>query len=212
MIHRNRLLNGASVVALLAVLNFYTHTASATTIGFDDLTDNGFGTPIANGYQGLNWTNWSVLDTAAFTSFFGPSGATPGTVSPPNVAFNANGGEAIFSDSSPFTLNSADLTAFWRDSLEVTVTGLLNGVVEDTITLALSATAPTLETFNWTDINEVDIAASGGTHHAGYSGSGTQVALDNLTIVSTPEPSSLAIVGAGLAGLGIARRRRRKAV
>ena len=126
MTHRNRLLNGASVVALLAGLSFYTHTAGATTIGFDDLTDAGFGTPITNGYQGLNWTNWSVLNTAAFTSFFGPSGATPGTVSPPNVAFNPTGGEAIFSQSSPFTLNSADLTAFWRDNLQVTVTGLLN--------------------------------------------------------------------------------------
>jgi hypothetical protein len=204
------------VVALLAGLNFYTHIARATTIGFDDLTDNWFGTPITNGYQGLNWTNWSVLNTADFTTFFGPSGATPGTVSPPNVAFNADGGEAIFSESSPFTLNSADLTAFWRDNLQVTVTGLLNGVVEHTITLALSATAATLETFNWTDINEVDLVGSGDTDHAGYSGSGTQVALDNLTIttgvVSNPEPSSLAIVGAGLAGLGLAHRRRRKAV
>ena len=82
--------------------------------------------------------------------------------------------------------------------------------------LALSATAATLETFNWTDINEVDFVGSGGTHHSGYSGSGTQVALDNLTIttgvISNPEPSSLAIVGAGLAGLGLAHRRRRKAV
>ena len=39
--------------------------------------------------------------------------------------------------------------------------------------------------------------------------------MDNLTIttgvVTTPEPSTLAILGAGLAGLGVVRRRRRKA-
>jgi hypothetical protein len=206
---------------LLAGASIYIHPAVALTITFDDLTDTslGFGgTAIANGYQGLNWTNWSVLNTALFaTNFLSglPSGALPGTVSPPNVAYNPTGGEAIFSSSTPFTFNSADLTALWNDNLQVTVTGLLDGVTKDTITLSPSATAATLETFNWANINEVDLLASGGTQHVGYSGAGTQVVLDNLTIttsqVATPEPSTLAILGAGLAGLGVLRRRRKAA-
>ena len=218
MINRPTLLNSAPALALLAGASLYVQPAAATLITFDDLTDTsgGFGgTPIANGYQGLNWTNWNVLNTAGFTTNFGPNGGQSGTVSPPNVAYNPTGGEAIFSSTTPFTLNSADLTAFWNDGLQVTVTGLLGGVAKDTTTVTLSATAPTLETFNFANINEVDLLASGGTQHVGYSGAGTQVALDNLTIttsqVTTPEPSSLAIVGSGLAGLGLARRRRKAA-
>jgi PEP-CTERM motif len=87
----------------------------------------------------------------------------------------------------------------------------MNGVAIFNTTFAASATAPTLETFNWAGINEVDVSTAGGTPHAGYSGSGTQVAMDNLTITTAPEPSTLSIIGAGLAGLGLARRRRKVA-
>jgi len=219
MINRTTLLNSASALALLAGASFHIQPVAAMTIGFDDLTDasGGFGgTPIGSGYNGLTWTNWNVLNTADFTTNFGPSGATPGTVSAPNIAYNPDGGEAIFSSplASPFTLNTADLTAFYNDNLQVTVTGKLGGVTKDTETVTLSATAATLETFSFADINEVDLLVTGsGTHHSGYSGAGTQVAMDNLTIttgvVTTPEPSTLAILGAGLAGLGVVRRRRR---
>ena len=220
MVH-HILRSGAAALALFAGAGVLIQPAAALTITFDDVADTsgGFGgTPIPNGYQGLNWTNWNLLNTALFTTNFlggAPSGALPGTVSPPNVAYNPAGGEAIFSSSTPFTFNSADLTALWNDNLQVTITGLLDGVTKDTITLSPSATAATLETFNWANINEVDLLASGGTQHVGYSGAGTQVALDNLTIttsqVTTPEPSTLAILGAGLAWLGVLRRRRKAA-
>jgi len=86
MINRTTLLNSASALALLAGASFHIQPVAAMTIGFDDLTDasGGFGgTPIASGYNGLTWTNWNVLNTADFTTNFGPSGATPGTVSAP---------------------------------------------------------------------------------------------------------------------------------
>jgi hypothetical protein len=218
MINRIKLLNSVSALALLAEVSFSTQPAAALTITFDDLADTsaGFGgTPIANGYQGLNWTNWNTLNTADFTANFGPNGAQPGTVSQTNVAYNPTGGEAIFSAASPFTLNSFYLTAVWQDDLPVTVTGLLGGIVEDTETVTPLATGPTLETFNWADISEVEILPGIGTNHSGYSGSGTQVSIDNLTLtptITTPEPSTLAILGAGLAGLSVVRRRRREAV
>jgi hypothetical protein len=203
MINRTTLLNSASALALLAGASFYIQPAAALTIGFDDLTDNGTGTPIASPYQGLNWTNWYVLNTPDFTNNIGggwfgvgPNGAAAGTVSQPNVAYNGFGDEAIFSNN-PFTLNSANLTAFWNDGLQVTVTGKLAGVTEFHIILALSATTPTLEMFNWANINEVDLlVTASGTHHTGYSGgAGTQVALDNLTITPTvPAP----LIGRGL--------------
>ncbi len=47
----------AGVFALSAV------GARATVITFDDLTDNGSGTPIADGYSGLDWSGIYVLNT-----------------------------------------------------------------------------------------------------------------------------------------------------
>jgi len=199
-----------SALALLAGLSFYVQPVAATTITFDDLSDNGLGTAIVNGYQGLNWTNWFVLNTPLFTAQVGPNGAAAGTVSPPNIAFNGFGDLAIFSNN-VFTLNSADFTAFWRDNLQVTVVGKLNGITTNTIIFGVSATAPTLEIFNWAGINEVDVSTAGGIHHAPYTGEGTEVVMDNLVIttpvIPTPEPSTLLIVGTGLVVLCLARRR-----
>jgi hypothetical protein len=214
--NRARLLNRVCALALLAGASFYVQPAVALTTGFDDLTDTsaGFGgTPIANGYQGLNWTNWSVLNTADAAAIFGPSGATPGTVSTPNVAYNADGQEAIFSSTTPFNLNSAYLTSVWNDNLQVTITGKLNGVTKDVATFTLSATLATLETFNFGDINEVDLLVTvAGTPHSGYSGAGTQVALDNLTISAVPLPAALPLFATGLGTLGLLGwRRKRKA-
>jgi hypothetical protein len=197
-------LTGVSAVALLAGTGLLARPASAELITFDDLAPCG-SCAIANGYAGLDWTNWDYL-TGADLPF---SGYDPGTVSKPNVAFNGFGAEAIFSDNT-FTLNSAYMTAAWRDNLSVTVTGLLNNVVVDTKTFLLSATTPTLETFGWSGINKVELTATGGTKHVGYTGTGTQVAVDNL-LINAPEPGTLALLGAGLAGLGVVRRRRKPA-
>ena len=164
MIYPKIVLSSATALALLAGMGFLIQPAAATTITFDDLTDvsGGFGgTPIPNGYQGLNWTNWNVLNTTDFTANVGANGAQAGTVSPPNVAYDVFGDLAIFSNN-PFTFNSVDMTAIWRDNLQVTVTGKLGGVTQFSTTLTLSATAPALETFNWANIDEVDVLPSRG--------------------------------------------------
>lgn len=226
MMNRRSLPVVISALALTLLAGASLQPAAALTITFDDLSDTsgGFGgTSIVNGYQGLNWTNWNVLNTADATSIFGANGAAAGTVSPPNVAYNPDGGEAIFSSSTSFEFDSADLTAVWNQGMSVTVTGLLNGTTKDQAVLSPdpSATSATLYTFDWSGINEVDILPSGGSPYSGYSGSGTQLALDNLTITpgtaTVPEPSigalfgSLVIAGVGLAGFGQARRRHKPA-
>ena len=74
------------------------------------------GTPIGNGYGGLNWNNWYVLDTSIYGN--GVNGYAHGLVSSPNVAYNSFGGPATFSAASgAFTLDSFYLTAAWNNNL-----------------------------------------------------------------------------------------------
>ena len=181
-----------------------------TTLTFDDI---GCGIcAVPNGYGGLNWNNFYALNTTSEP----PSGYHPGTTSGQYVAFNGSGVPAsVTQGSDPFAFNSGQFTAAWNDNLNLDVTGLVGGVPTYFASYILSATAPTLLTFNWANLSEVDFISSGGTQHSGYDqGSGTQFALDDLTINSSavPEPASAALLGTGLVGLyGVIRRRRESA-
>jgi hypothetical protein len=186
-------------------------TASAEVINFDDLTDNGSGTPITGVYHGLTWSNFYVLNTTLYP--INPSGYQNGTVSAPNVAYNGFG-DAAMTMGSVFDFNSAYFTAAWNDGLDITIVGKLGGVTEDTTTFTVDTSGPTLETFNWTNIDELDFSSAGGVNH-GYSGAGTQFALDDMTINGTtvPEPHLLLFLIVGLACMvGVQRWRLAKNV
>jgi hypothetical protein len=198
-----------SLSAVLAVLMLGGRPAWATTvITFDDLSDGGGGTPISSPYQGLDWTNFGVLNTPDFTVNDGPNGYANGTVSGPNVAYNESG-TAAMTTGTPFTFNSAYFTAAWNDGLTIDITGKLGGVTEDTTSFVVNTSGPTLETFNWTDIDELDFSSFGGVNH-GYNGLGTQFAMDNMTIngptTATPEPHLLLFLIAGLSGIVAVQR------
>jgi hypothetical protein len=187
-----------------------TRAGADQLITFDDINTgpNGDLFPISSPYAGLNWNNFGVISPATSNQCFAQCGYYFGIISSPNVAFNILGNPASFSSSIPFTLNSFYLTADENDGLNVSVTGLLNGVVADTATFTVDSTSPTLAIFNWANINEVDFSASGGTAHGwilpipGFPNgfpipSGTHFALDNVSISTVPGP----IAGAGLPGL-----------
>lgn len=129
-----------------------------------------------------------------------------------NVLFNRFGTPAFLSSATPFTFNSAYITAAWYDGLQVDVTGSLAGNTLFSITIAPSATAPTLYTFNWAGIDQVTFNSYGGTPNSGYvTASTTQIAIDNFTYsnsVLTPVPFEFdATLGLSVLGGGFLLRK-----
>jgi outer membrane autotransporter protein len=158
--------------------------AQSTLINFDNLPPPAAGgTLINNGYSGLNWNNFYTVD--ATTTTYRPSGYVNGVVSPNSVAFNGYGNPASFSvTTGAFTLVSGYFTGAWNNGLTIEVTGLSHGQVVDSTSFVVNTSGPTLETFNWSGIDTVELVSSGGTLNPAFSGvgAGEHFALDNLTL------------------------------
>jgi len=197
----------------LAALSFAMTAASAsadTVVTFDDLTLSG-GSPsellVPNGYSGLNWNNFYALNSSTYP--LSPSGYTAAVVSGTNVAFDGSDPASITAVAgTTFDLNSGYFTAAWNDNLSVTADAYLGGVLMYSPTFLLSATAPTLENLNFTNVDTVTFSQSGGTLHEGDPGQGLEFAMDNLDVNIVPEPASLSLLAVGAIAL-LSRRRRR---
>ncbi|HVM95615.1 MAG TPA: lectin-like protein [Candidatus Acidoferrales bacterium] len=148
--------------------------AVATVLDFEGLSS---GDPIPNGYGGFNWYNTYTLNATTYVS----SGYQNGLVSGVMVAYNAYGDPTDVSiPTGTFNFIGADLTAAWRDGLNVQVRGLLGGSPIYTQSLTLSTSGPTFVTFNFIGIDTVEFSASGGTN-PGFTGDGTHIVIDNFT-------------------------------
>ncbi len=192
---------------LLCLYMASTGAAYCQLITFDDLSVLGVFSVIPNGYQGLNWDNFYVLNTVADQAQLGVNGAVNGVVSPPNIAFNGLGNPASISAATPFTLDSGYFTAVWNNGLTLEVIGLNGAATEYDNTYTLNTSGPMLIDFSDASVTEVEFESSGGVP-AGYSfGTGTQFALDNLTVATVPEPSTGLMFGIGVGVLGWLRRK-----
>ena len=161
--------------AVLTVL-----TVGAGLITFDDLPATTAGVALTNGYHGLTWSNFYVLDAFDYPN---PSGYQVGMISASNVVYNAYGSPAAISASTPFNLLSASLTASWNQGLALQALGYNGSTLLYSNIYTLSATSNTLINFNYDGITLISFASSGGYPWPSYgTNSKTQFALDNITI------------------------------
>ena len=192
-------------------------SAVAETINFDDLNGDGSHT-IQNGYAGLNWDNVFIYDATNDPANLNPSGYQFSVISPNNVAFTGYGNPITVSSDTVFNLNSAYLTAVWKDNLQVKVIGSLLGAPIYVNTYSLSATEATPINFNYLGIDSVQLSIfDAGTQHPGYGQGTNQVAIDNLnvdfltTLAAVPEPSTWLAAALALGVIGFSQRKRLRA-
>lgn len=198
-------------LAVLSLLVFSALSArSQTVVTFDDLPNSTTGTFIADGYQGLNWTNFGVINAVLESNVFGVSGANYGMVSPSNVAFNGFGLPAeIDSPGSNFNFLSTYLTGAWNSNLNIEVQGFSGATMLYDTTVVASATSATLFTFDYLNVNGLTFISSGGQNAGFASGLGEEFVMDNFTFEFVPEPSSLLLTALGLVTVWAFVKRRR---
>jgi len=146
-------------------------------IQFDDLSSSA--TPVPSGYHLLGWSNVYVMNGSNYLG--NPSGFEAGIVSSANVIYGGGGSTASIT-AQTFDFLSAYATAAFNDNLQLEAKGYLSGVLIFDQTNTLSATVPTLIHFNFCGVDEVDFTSFGGSHHAGYVGTGTQFVMDNMNV------------------------------
>lgn len=179
-------------------------------LSFDDIfVAPGKTIVIPNNYHFLDWDGLFITNTQGVAA---PSGFLNGTVSPPNVAVLHTSAEFYSPTQTAFDLASADFTSGGYDDQSVTVDGFLGGLggtLEDTVTFTINPNAPTLEVFDWDDIDAVSITTSGGTPAPGYQFGPGYLAIDNLDLplLTGPEPATWFLIFPPLALIFLLRRK-----
>jgi hypothetical protein len=168
-------------------------TAKAGVLTFDDVATTNSTANISNGYGGLNWDNFYVINKNSFPN----SGYDKGTVSGNYTAFNwfANPTTVSSVSNKLFDFNSAFITSAWANNNSISIEGFTGGVSKYLKTVVVNTNAPTKFDFNFLGIDKLRFTSL----------SGTWFAMDNFTFnerVTPPNPTSVPEPGL-LAGLFI---------
>jgi PKD repeat protein len=155
-----------------------TAVQGSTFLTFDDLSPGSDYAMIPDGYGGLRWYNFYVINGAQRPA---GEGYHIGTISTPNVAFNPAGDAAGFDYGGvPFDLNFAYVTAAFGNALQIRAQGYSgNNVVYDNI-YEVNSTNASLVSFNYFNITYVRFVATPSSIFV----------LDNLTVTHTNGPTA----------------------
>jgi hypothetical protein len=193
-------------IALAALLAAGFGLAHAEVITFEGVATSA---AIPAGYGGVNWSNFYTLN--ATPTYYAHSGYIHAIESGTYVAFNGGGSPASISATSAagFDLTDGFFTGAWNNGLHINAQATFENGTTATKNFLVDTSGPTDVVFDWTDLKSVRFTSFGGTPQAGFSGGGTQFAIDNInTTPAVPEPANLAMLLAGVGLLGVVARRR----
>lgn len=209
----------ARVAACFAMVLTAPIANAQTAIGFEELAPSlGGGAAIPNGYQGLSWTVTNpvgviTVGNTTYTDIVCRTGN--------NCGYNGFGGISGLTSSTPITLNGWIRRWNWSSNAGSATSVLIEalnagGTVVGTQTITLSSTYQAFSltslftTLRFTPTGGTGLGCGGPTN-CGY------FLIDDLTLNPSattptpgvvPEPSTYALLGTGLAGLLVMRRRR----
>jgi hypothetical protein len=129
----------------------------ADVLTFDDVTTSQY-TLIPNGYGGFDWDWFGVVHQSVYPG----SGYENAVVSGEYAGFNVLG-EVASLNGEVFDFNGVYLTAAWREGLNITVSGYLDGVLMYESTVTVDAYEPAWFDFNYMGIDSLVFESWGGT-------------------------------------------------
>ena len=204
----NPLLRHLPIATLLSVFTFSAHAATLDFEGISHGSDGYYWNMPA--YAGYQWSNFGLMDQSVYTKAYGDdySGFVRGATSGVNQIFNLSGNDAAITRSGGglFDFNSANMISAWLSDHAVKVTGWLNGIAAYEKVVTLQKTSTQSLSFDFIGIDKLTFSS---VKEGRPSYEPTQFILDDmaLTVAAVPEPSTYAMLIAGLGVIGLVSRR-----
>lgn len=181
------------ILAMLAVLlgaAFGAGAAGATVLTFENVGDSP-PAAVPAGYYGFTWgAGWRYITSGCADTTWGTPNGYSQTMNGTHAVYTESGA-TITRTSGRFSVASMLLGAAWNDGQYVRIEGRRSGgAVRNWYGVVPfgGGTGRAAVTLNWADLDTLVVTpdAATGTAHAGVSGSGHAVCLDDLTYSASP--------------------------
>ncbi|WP_166253439.1 PEP-CTERM sorting domain-containing protein [Marinobacter salicampi] len=176
--------------------------AQATELDFEALNPGS----VPAGYGNLTWDNWGLMPKSTCQDGYCAS-VTSGSWS----VFNQSGDDATITSTALFDFQGAYLAGAFHDDLLVNVKGYANGQLAHERTVGVNTVIAQWFDFGFTGVDSLVFSSFGPSVQSGVSSQGSNFGMDDFTFeraVAVTEPSTIGLLGAGMALLVGVRRKR----